>query len=240
MKFTDMHTGLAKAVSKVAASGLEASALRSSLRRVFGDGNSFRPPNLSKYPTDDALRQAASRTNVFGNAWGAGLLREMHTRAWVGLVGVKSEMKPMRTFSVVDESGGIVAFEIENIYVSRSDVVRILRRVDGVKNVCMAGRFGGTNEMRVNFEYMEKPHVVWEPFGDSSRYWIGAADANYSVALSKLQYAFDAYHPTWWRRLMGDLFSLRFFVGRTDPAQCREASLRVQRGGPVDRHRLGG
>lgn len=66
------YAGLAKAGAKVAASGLEASAFRSALRRAFGGGNSFRPPNLAKYANDDALREAAGRTNLFGNAWGAG------------------------------------------------------------------------------------------------------------------------------------------------------------------------
>ena len=66
------YAGLAKAGAEAAASGLEASAFRSGLRKAFGGGNSFRPPNLAKYATDDALRAAAGRTNAFGNALGAG------------------------------------------------------------------------------------------------------------------------------------------------------------------------
>lgn len=66
------YAGLAKAGAEAAASGLEASAFRSGLRKAFGGGNSFRPPNLSKYATDDALRAAAGRTNPLGNALGAG------------------------------------------------------------------------------------------------------------------------------------------------------------------------
>jgi RHS repeat-associated protein len=66
------YAGLAKAGAEAAASGLEASAFRSGLRKAFGGGNSFRPPNLARYATDDALRAAAGRTNTFGNALGAG------------------------------------------------------------------------------------------------------------------------------------------------------------------------
>ncbi|KZC39907.1 hypothetical protein RHOFW510R12_01285 [Rhodanobacter sp. FW510-R12] len=65
------YAGLAKAGSRLASSGLQASAFRSGLRRAFGGGHSFRPPNLAKYGTDEALRAAAGRTNTIGNAWGA-------------------------------------------------------------------------------------------------------------------------------------------------------------------------
>jgi len=66
------YAGLAKVGARAAASGIEASAFRSALRTAFGGGKSFRPPNLAKYATDDALRAAAGRTNLFGNTWGAG------------------------------------------------------------------------------------------------------------------------------------------------------------------------
>jgi uncharacterized protein RhaS with RHS repeats len=65
------YAGLAKGFSIFAASGAEASAARSALRRVFGGGQSLRPPNLTQYPTDAALRAAAGRTNPLANAAGA-------------------------------------------------------------------------------------------------------------------------------------------------------------------------
>ena len=67
------YAGLAKVGAAAAASGVEASTFRSALRRAFGGGNSFRPPDLFKYATDDALRAAAGRTNLLGNTWGAGV-----------------------------------------------------------------------------------------------------------------------------------------------------------------------
>ncbi len=66
------YAGLAKGYSLTASSGAAASAGRSNLRRMFGGGDSLRPPNLSRYPTDAALRQAAGRTNPLANAAGAG------------------------------------------------------------------------------------------------------------------------------------------------------------------------
>ncbi len=68
-----VYAGLAKGYSAVASSGAAASAFRSGLRTAFGGGKSFRPPNLAKYPIDDALRGAAGRTNPIANAIGAGV-----------------------------------------------------------------------------------------------------------------------------------------------------------------------
>jgi len=66
------YAGLAKTGSVLASSGADASAFRSWLRVRSGGGDSFRPPDLSKYTTDEALREAAGRTNLPANLWGAG------------------------------------------------------------------------------------------------------------------------------------------------------------------------
>jgi hypothetical protein len=67
------YAGLAKSGSLLASSGEAASAFRSGLRRAFGGGPSLRPPDLTKYPTDAALRAAAGRTNPYVNAYGAAI-----------------------------------------------------------------------------------------------------------------------------------------------------------------------
>jgi uncharacterized protein RhaS with RHS repeats len=67
------YAGLAKAGSILASSGEAASAFRSSLRGAFGGGPTLRPPDLSKYLTDQALQEAAGRTNPYANLYGAGV-----------------------------------------------------------------------------------------------------------------------------------------------------------------------
>ena len=69
------YAGLAKVGSMVAPSGLKAAAFREGLKNFFrfGSGKNWRPPNLSKYPTDDALKAAAGRTNPYINTYGAGV-----------------------------------------------------------------------------------------------------------------------------------------------------------------------
>ena len=68
------YAGLSKLISKMATSGASASAIRSQLRRFFGNwSKEFRKPDLSKYKTDAELRAAAGRTNSSTNTYGAGV-----------------------------------------------------------------------------------------------------------------------------------------------------------------------
>jgi RHS repeat-associated protein len=70
------YAAAAKGIEMTAASGVEASAARAGLRRMFGGGPSLRPPNLAKYATDAELLSAAGRTNPYANTAGAGMLAQ--------------------------------------------------------------------------------------------------------------------------------------------------------------------
>lgn len=69
------YAGIAKAGSVLASSGQAASAFRDTLKSCMrgGMGKDFRKPDLSKYGSDAALREAAGRTNTGVNAYGAGV-----------------------------------------------------------------------------------------------------------------------------------------------------------------------
>ncbi|ODS24521.1 hypothetical protein AB835_03530 [Candidatus Endobugula sertula] len=69
------YAGLAKGGSLLASSGVAASQFRNKLKNKFrlGAGKNWKCPNLSKYPTDDALRVAEGRTNTLINTYGAGV-----------------------------------------------------------------------------------------------------------------------------------------------------------------------
>ena len=69
------YAGIAKGGSILATSGTQASAFRQSLKGAFrlGGAKNWRSPDLSKYPSDAALRAAAGRTNAGMNAYGAGV-----------------------------------------------------------------------------------------------------------------------------------------------------------------------
>lgn len=69
------YAGVVKGYSLTASSGVAASQFRNQAKNFFrfGAGKNWRQPDLSKYPTDDALRMAAGRTNTLMNAYGAGV-----------------------------------------------------------------------------------------------------------------------------------------------------------------------
>ncbi len=70
-----IYAGLVKGGSILASSGAAASAFRGRVKFGFrlGFGRNWRKPNLSKYKTDDALRQASGRSNKAINTYGAGV-----------------------------------------------------------------------------------------------------------------------------------------------------------------------
>lgn len=128
----------------------------------------------------------------------------------------------MDTYPIVDPKKGArpFAFEIENAYVSRRTVARLLRELDGVTDVGLGGRFGSSNDVRVEFKYRNRDYVVLEPFGDNSRYWIGPKDAAESGAdIGEVESLFKSYRPPFHRALIGDIVSfrlLRRLAGKND------------------------
>lgn len=118
----------------------------------------------------------------------------------------------METF-LVSKGGRPTAFQIENVYVSRRAVAQLLRKTEGVTDVSLRGRFGSADDTRVEFKYRGRDYIVWEPFGDNSRYWIGPKDPEEGAAdIAGLESSFKRYHPPpFHRALLGDLLTLRVF-----------------------------
>jgi hypothetical protein len=120
----------------------------------------------------------------------------------------------METYPIVDPKKGAYpfAFEIENTYVSRRTVARLLGRLDGVADVVFGGRLGSTNDVRVGFKYRNHEYIVLEPFGDNSRYWIGPENPAESAGdIGEVESAFRRYRPPLHRMLLGDILSFRVF-----------------------------
>ena len=108
------YAGIAKGYSAFGPSGAAASALRSRLRDIFGGGKSLRPPDLTRYPTDAALRAAAGRTNPVANAYGVAVTAKgaaERQRLWLYTIAVE-------TYPIIDKTKGDYpfAFEIDNAY----------------------------------------------------------------------------------------------------------------------------
>ena len=130
----------------------------------------------------------------------------------LGAVVPESE-EAMKTFPIADEkTGRLVGFEIENAYISPSTVASVLSGVNGVSEVRRRRAFGTWDEVHIRFRYRDAECVVWEPFGDNSRYWIGQKDSAKPVDVGEIERAFIAYRPSLQRRIVGDIVSLRFIT----------------------------
>lgn len=120
----------------------------------------------------------------------------------------------MRTHPVPTKSGDkSFAFEIENAYIAPSTVARLLAGVAGVTDVRPRKKSSKSIDVHVEFMFQGQPYIVLEPFGDSSRYWIGPKDKPNSVGeIAELEDAFKSYRPPAYRVLFGDLVTLRFMT----------------------------
>jgi len=129
------------------------------------------------------------------------------------------EYMTMKTHPVLTKEGGrSFAFEVENAYIAPATAARLLAGVDGVTDVAPRRMFSKSNDVHVEFKYRGQPYIVWEPYGDNSRYWIGPKDeANDVGDIGALEAVFKRYRPPLHRALLGDVLTLRFvtrFFGR--------------------------
>ncbi len=119
----------------------------------------------------------------------------------------------MRT-SVIHGSGTrlVHAFEVENLYIGRTDLFRLLLSNADVQARPLAGDLA-TSDVVAVFTYRGVPCIVLEPFGDNSRYWIGpdsdAAGPAPHVDLHPLHELFARYQPSLFRELVADILSFR-------------------------------
>jgi hypothetical protein len=125
----------------------------------------------------------------------------------------------MRTYPIVDEkkSKRPFAFEIENAYVGIRTIARLLTEVDGVSDVRRRRLFSKWDEIHIWFKYANQTYVVWEPFGDNSRYWIGPKSPEEAIDIRDVENAFKQHRPSFYREIAGDILSLRFIkrcIGR--------------------------
>lgn len=105
------------------------------------------------------------------------------------------------------------AFEVENVYIAPTTVAYLLAEVDGVSDVKPRKMFLNSSDLYVEFQYRGQPYIVWEPYGDSSRYWIGPKDEMNDVGdITAIEEVFKSYRPSFFRMLLGDILTFRFII----------------------------
>jgi hypothetical protein len=91
------------------------------------------------------------------------------------------------------------AFEIENVYVTRRGIARFLAREPGISGIRLRGRIFSADDIRLEFKYVGRHYVVWEPYGDNSRYWIGPEDDQDRGDVIEVRGMFERYRPAAWQ-----------------------------------------
>ena len=117
----------------------------------------------------------------------------------------------MKTYAILNDNGRSWAFEIENAYIGPRNIASLLAGINSVSHIRKRQLFSPSDDIHLRFRYCDREYIVWEPFGDNSRYWIGPADEmDMSVDVSELITAFEQYRPQFLCKIFGDLVTLKF------------------------------
>ena len=118
----------------------------------------------------------------------------------------------MKTYPILTKDGHrAFAFEVENVYLSPAAAARLAATVDDVSEVVVRSVFSKSSDVHVEFKYRGQPYIVWEPYGDSSRYWIGPKEeARDAGDITALESAFSCYRPPMHRALLGNILTFQF------------------------------
>jgi hypothetical protein len=104
-----------------------------------------------------------------------------------------------------------IAFEIDNVYIGLGTIASLLKGIEGTTDVRKEGFGGILREIHVRFKYQGYDYVVWEPYGDNSRYWIGPDNPDECKrSIRPIAEAFKRHQPSFFRQLLGDILNLRF------------------------------
>jgi hypothetical protein len=121
----------------------------------------------------------------------------------------------MKTYPVLTEKGQETsAFEVDCIYIGLSSIVRLLVETENVTDVRTRRVFAESSDIHVEFKYFGQPYMVWEPFGDNSRYWIGPKESELTAshAATDLENAFKQYRPPFYRIILGEILTFQLIT----------------------------
>lgn len=114
----------------------------------------------------------------------------------------------MRIHPVVERNGEIVAFEIENLLIGQRQLARILGAEKNVAEVKARRPFAREAAPLMRFTFSGESFIVDEPYGDSSRYWVGPEKpATFAGSATALAHAFEAYEPPAWRSALAAILT---------------------------------
>ncbi len=100
----------------------------------------------------------------------------------------------MRVYDLKDNDGRVFAFELDNLWLGRRGVARVVRTIPDVSLIRVPEPVFSwwAEEEFCEFELGGVRFVAWEPFGDNSRYWIGPRPPVFSEMTAAVRDAFVA------------------------------------------------
>lgn len=116
----------------------------------------------------------------------------------------------MKVYKLNRDGEEAFGFEVDNAYICPGRIATLLRKVNGVSGIELRKPFSFSSDVHLKFKYHGEPFMVWEPYGDSSRYWIGPEYESESEAVNVdvLIEAFERYEPSVIVGIWGDVISL--------------------------------
>ncbi len=118
----------------------------------------------------------------------------------------------MKTHPIKDDHGVTYAFEVESVYIAPRKIAVVFSSLPDVSAMHIRKAFSIGNENYVEFKYQGRDFIVWEPYGDSSRYWIGPKDASSDhVDIADLEKSIKQHQPAILRRIIGEVVTLNLF-----------------------------
>ncbi|MCA9392587.1 MAG: hypothetical protein KC900_00145 [Candidatus Omnitrophica bacterium] len=98
----------------------------------------------------------------------------------------------MKLHQLYDEAGHLYAFEVNNLMLSRTDAVNIVNSIPGARIIRKPGFCGYSfDDEFCEFKLGDKTFVIYEPWGDSSRFWIGQKQPGWCPELDKIAGCFQ-------------------------------------------------
>ena len=97
----------------------------------------------------------------------------------------------MKTYPIENEDGQLNAFEIDNLLIGRQGVVRIVERIPEAVIIQRPKLLSWLREdVFCRLEVGQQAFTVEEPFGDNSRYLVGAEPPGWCPQLEVVEKAF--------------------------------------------------
>jgi hypothetical protein len=102
----------------------------------------------------------------------------------------------LKVFDATDDSGDLVYFEVSNSLLSRHAAHKLVRDIPGTAVLTRPRRFAFFgDDVFCTFKLGDKEFIIWEPFGDNSRFHISTSPAAPCPELHLVRAQFLRYQP---------------------------------------------